>query len=427
MAQDGQSRALGVTFGPSFFAAPDLATGVQSTGTGTFSPKTSGFGAGLNYGVSGGMSVGRAGNFDVGVGLSGFLTFGSSNNRVVDSFSGPGTVNISGYTTPANASINLSTNVIPGTSTATSDIDHTNPQGGREDVTVTDTNIGGADNIGTVTTAGGANSFALNAVATGQGTVNSAAAYGAVAATDGGIFLGAGDLTGLSITTDVSRGFVFTGLDATVAFSTSVNAMAVQAYAGPSYKFIGQSSNTRISVDIPEIAPSATVFPTYSMERTEALFASYFGGVVGGSMSAPIADNLIFSLGLEGGAYYVRETMRGNESYSVAGGVTPVPLTTVNNANGVDFSADGLAWSARISPSVTMALSPRTQLTLGASVDYLSRVATMSRRAAATTSTYAGTGNGNGTLAYNNAAQTNGLTFAPMWSITPTVSFTGQF
>lgn len=367
------------------------------------------------------------GGFDVGVGLSGFGTFASSGTRLRGSFTGPGTISIGGYTTPSNANVTLTTSAAPGTSSANSAITHTNPQGGGEVLTVNTVNVGSATNDFGSNIASGDNSFVLGATATNQGAVNSAAAYGAVAASDGGIFLGAGDLTGLTVTTDVSREFVFGGLDATVASSTNVNAMAVQAYAGPSYKFVGQSANTKISVDIPEVAPSAATFPTYSMDRTEALFASYFGGVVGGSLSTPIAENLIFSLGLEGGAYYVRETMRGDESYSIGGGaVTPVPLTTVTNANGIELSNDGVAWSARVSPSITMAMSPRRQLSIGASVDYLSRVATMSRSAAETaTNTYAGTSDG--TLAYNAPSQTNGLTFAPMWSITPTISFTGQF
>ncbi|NGP17178.1 hypothetical protein [Devosia aurantiaca] len=125
----------------------------------------------------------------------------------------------------------------------------------------------------------------------------------------------------------------------------------------------------------------------------------------------------------EGGAYYVRDTMRGDEHYSIANGGA---VTTVVNAIGIDLSADGLAWSARISPALTMAISPRRQLTLGATVDYLSRVATMSRDVAATaTNTYAG--GTSGTLAYNTASQSTGLIYAPLWSVTPTLSFTGQF
>jgi hypothetical protein len=126
--------------------------------------------------------------------------------------------------------------------------------------------------------------------------------------------------------------------------------------------------------------------------------------------------------------YYTQDSFKGREHYTIEGGSPSVTSTTVNNVNGIDMQDHGIAWSARIAPSVTVALASNRQLTFGGAVDYLSRVASVTRdgSVAVATNTYAGTDDGS--LSYNAASQTvNKLAFAPMWSFTPTVSFTGQF
>lgn len=428
-AQETPGRALGLTLGPNFFVLPDIDTGVVARGQGNFSPRVAGGGIGATLGLSGGLSIGKIGAFDAGIGLSGFGTFGASGNTVVDRFSGPGVVVIGGYTTPGNATIGLTTNSAPGNSAASANVNHTNPQGGGEVIAVNNpVNAGGTVNNYGATIAAGSNSFGLAGVVTQQGAANTAAAYGAVAATDGGLFVGAGDLTGLTVTTGVNRSTIYTGADLTIALANVSGPVSVTGYAGPSYRFLNQSVQTTTTVDIPEASPSATVFPLYSMRRDETLRSNYFGGVVGLSISKPVSDTVVVSLGVEGGAYYVRESYQGRESYSISGGaVAPVPLTTVYNANGVNLESDGIAWSAKISPAVTVALAPNRQLTFGGSLDYLSRVATVSRDGSVgMTSSYAGTDDG--TLTYNAPSQTvNTLSYGPMWSFAPTVSLTGQF
>ncbi|MDB5530587.1 MAG: hypothetical protein JWR51_3690 [Devosia sp.] len=425
-AQDAPASAFGATLGATFFTMPHIDKGIAFGAPGATSSSVGGGGIGATFGLSGGLSVGKFGAYDAAVGLSGFTTIGQSNSTVVDTFTGPGTVTIGGYTTPANANVVLTTNSVPGNSAASAVITHTNPQGGVNNVNL---NVAGNVNSYGASVAAGANSFALGGVVTQQGAVNSAAAYAAVAASDGGVFFAAGDLTGLAVTTNVRRSVIYTGADLSVAMSTNTGGMAIQGYAGPSYRLLDQSSKTTISVDIPEASPTATTFPTYSMARDEQLTSNYFGGVVGLNISKPIADDMTFSLGVEGGVYYVHDNMEGRESYSIAGGApTSVPLTTVNNANGIGMEADGVAWSAKISPSITVALASNRQLTFGGAVDYLSRVASVTRdgSVASATNTYAGTDDG--TLNYNGSSQTaHALSFAPMWSFTPTVSYTGQF
>jgi hypothetical protein len=429
-AQDASSKAIGFTVGPSFFALPDFDAGIVSAGEGLFSPKVDGGGAGFNVGLSGGMSLGKIAGLDAGLGLSTFATVGKSSSTIIDRFSGPGVVVVSGYTTPGGAAINLVTNSAPGNSSASANIDHTNPQGGGEEINVNNPlNPAGTVNNYGASTASGGNSFALVGVVTQQGGINGAGAYGAVAATDGGVFFGAGDLTGLTVTTDVRRNMIYSGADLTFAMATSSGDMSLQGYVGSSYRLLNQSVRTTTTIDIPEASPSATFFPLYSMERDETLTSHYFGGVVGFNVSKPVSNDLTFSLGVEGGAYYTRDSYEGREGYSISdGSLATVPLTNVYNANGIDLDTDGFAWSAKVSPSVTIALAPNQQLTFGGSVDYLSRVATLTRNGSVGTSLNSYAGTDDGALTYNGSSQTtNTLSFAPMWSFTPTVSFTAQF
>lgn len=429
-AQDLPSKSFGMTIGPQVFALPNIDTGVAHSGAGNFSPMVSGTGLGSSFGFSGGFSAGEIKGVDVSIGVSGFASFGHAENTVIDRFTGAGTLSIAGYTTPGNASIDLVTNSTPGNSAASAAINHVNPQGGGEVITVDNPlNGGGSVNNYGATVAGGNASFGLAGVATQQGAVNGAAAFGAVGASDGGVFLASGDLTGLAVATDVTRNILFTGADLSVAFSGNEGSLSFQGYVGPSYRLLDQRITTTTTVDVAEAGAGATTFPLYSMARDEHLVSHYVGGLAGVTVSNPLSDGVTFSLGLEGGLYYVHDSLTGRESYSMGGGSpTLVPVTTVTNTNGLDLSADGVAWSAKVSPSVTYAIAPNRQITLGAAVDYLSRVPTVTRdgTVATVTTTYGGTDDG--ALNYSGQSQTsNRLSYAAMWSFTPTVSLTGQF
>jgi hypothetical protein len=367
---------------------------------------------------------------DASIGLSGFTDFGSASSTVVDEFSGPGSVSIGGYTTPGNSNIGLTTNSGPGNSAASASITHVNPQGGGEVININSpVNPGGAVNDYAASVASGGNSFAYGAVVTQQGAASTAAAYAAVAASDGGVFLGAGDLTGLKVTTNVTRSVAYVGSDLTLAMSGETGTMSLQGYVGPSYRMMGQSITTKTSVDIPEASPTATSFPTFAMIRDERLTSHYVGGVLGLNLAQPLSDTMTLSLGAEGGLYSTFDSLKGSEKYTIDGGSPTVATsTTVDNANGVDQQTNGLAWSAHVAPSVTIAVARNRQVMFGGAIDYLSRVATVTRDGAVSvaSNTYAGTDDGSQT--YNSATSTvTRLAFGPMWSFTPTFSYTGQF
>jgi hypothetical protein len=351
------------------------------------------------------------------------MDIGTANATALDRFSGSGVVAIGGYATPGGANLALVTASAPGNSTASASITHNTPSGGTETTNVIAAISNGAADA-SATTSSGDDSFSFGAVGVAQDAAQAAAAFGAIAASAGGVFLGAGDLTGLQISTEIKRNIVFTGADLTYALAGSNAELSFQGYAGPSYRLLSQDLETTTTVDIAETNSSAVNLPQFAMIRDEDLVSHYFGGVAGLNVSRALSDRVSFALGLEGGLYYTMDSLESQESYTIGGAV---PLRVASN-KGLRLDAEGIAWSARLAPSLTIALAPNRQLTLGGTLDYLSRAATVTRGSAAAIASNSYAGGDDGAMNYNGEMSTShALAFGPMWSFGPTVSLTGQF
>jgi hypothetical protein len=415
------------TVGASAFNGPDGQTGVYnlSGATSTGGLTVDAMGLGISLGIDASIPIGLHGDMETALRIYAFGMLGHASGSVTNTYTGSGVVVIPGYTTPGGTTIALATN--SGASTASSTITHTNPQGGVANSAVAA--AAATQNLYGVTIAPGSNSFSYAGASVGAGGV--VAAYGAVGATDGGIFIAAGDLTGLAITTSFVQDVIYLGKDITLALSGDHGDWSVTGYAGPSYRFLGQRNTTNVAVDIPELEPAAGIlFPDYSMNRVEDLTSHYLGGVVGGEISTAVSATTTLTLGAEGGLYYTIDSLSGRESYTVANGqLVPVPSTTVDNANTAAGSANGLAFAARGNAAFTVSLAENRQITFGGQVEYLSRVATVTRpsSAPALTNTYVA-GSSTGTVTYDTVASSAPiLSFGDMWNFTGTISFTGQF
>lgn len=426
IAQEG-GLSLGVTGGVSVFALPGMETGIfPGDGSGGDPSGTiDDLGAGIHLGASGSYSLGRMGDYDASIGINSFIMVGRSSATQVESFDGPGVVVIPGYTTPAGE-ITLTTN---GTTPA-ADSDVT-AQG--LTLSYDGTNVGGVTNSWGVTVAGDESAFIYGAY-TIDGPNDAASAYGAIGAEDGGIFIAAGDLTGLEIETTVSREILYGGADLTLAIAGSNNNWVLHGYAGPSYRFLGQRGSTDIAINIPEVEDALDlVFPDLSINRDETLSSHYLGGVVGVSGSTTVSDNALLTLGVEGGLYYTVDRLVGTESYFVGNGaLTAVDPVTVVNGNTAFDTDNGMAFAARGNAALTLPIAENRQITFGGQAEYLSRVATVSRgngTGLLTTNTYNPDVNGDiGDLTYDTASDNRPiLSFGSMWNFTGTISFTGQF
>jgi hypothetical protein len=424
-----ENLSLGMTAGIGSISMPGFETGITGTGEGE---SLSASGLGPHLGFSGGLTLGRAGSFDMSLGWSGFGTVVQRGFSQTQNLTGTGFVIISGLTTPGNSSISLATTSGGGTAGASAAVNNANPEGGTANLAVTAPAAGGVQNAAAVTPAAGGESFSYGGVAT-DGASGSALAFGAIGASDGGLFIASGDLTGLAITTTGSSYSFYGGADVSLAFAGVMSErVAVQAYAGPSYRFLGQHNETTISIDVPEAAPSAIEFPTYSMENDYDLDTHYLGGVLGLNASYLLNDHLILTLGGEGGVYHAVDKLRGTQRYVVGGGdngAGPYPEQSVaSTVPGLE--SNGMAWSARGNGLLTVLLGPNRQLSFGGTVEYLSRVANVDQQAPTVTTTGYGTGSDDGSVDYA-AAGAGGaspiLTFGDMWSFTGSVSLTGQF
>jgi hypothetical protein len=364
---------------------------------------------------------------DAAIGWSGFATMGHVGFTGTETFTGPGVVVIPGITTPGNSSISLTTSSGGGLAAANSTITNNNPEGGSSNTAI-DSTAGGGIDAAAVTPSAGRDSFTYAGVV-GNGPGNAAAAYAAIGASDGGIFIGAGDLTGLKISSNFSMDIVYTGADMSVTLSGVVNERtAVQVYAGPSYRYLSQSGESTLSVDIPEVTGSAVTFPEFIMEGNGELKSHYIGGIVGGNVSYIVGPNLIFTLGGEGGLYWVHDKLTGSESYTVQGGnnlVSPYTPQTVTNS-GVSIDGDGLAWAGRLNGIFTVALAPARQLSFGGSVEYLSRVASLRGSPALDSNTYTA-GSDGGSATWSKGGGAPSISYGSMWNFTGTISLTGQF
>ncbi|MDB5542712.1 MAG: hypothetical protein JWQ89_4439 [Devosia sp.] len=381
VVEDAPAFQLTGTAGIVGFHLPDFDTGV-------FDVTDDGLLWGGMLGFSAAAKVGGMDNWDVILGVSAFGAFAGSSNSSTWSPGAPGTLVITGLSTPSNAggpdgpdTITLTTD--GGTNFATSDISGVNPQG--DAAVVGNLSASGTtDNLGVVSPSagGGPNSFIVGAATTGNGT---AAAYGAIADTSGGVFVAAGDIDDLSVETTVTRKLIYLGADITLGLAGEVNdGVSAQVYVGPSYRGLFQTNTTDVNINIAEVNPSAIVIPEFSISTEDDIDSNYFGGVLGGNISFLASDGVTFSLGLEGGVYAVNASWTGQDTYSTCCGDFPngdpsgssPELTITADPITTDF-ADEIAFAARGNAGVTWDLDADKSFTLGGSVEYLSKVATV--------------------------------------------------
>lgn len=435
MAQDDTHAffALGANGGVAVLKLPDGQNGVLTQGNvgGGSDPLM----LGATLGINAVVGAGKIGNLDAFVGASMFGTYANGSSTRTQNFSGVGLVEIPGISTPANASISLTTARAAGSASATINVSDTNPQGGGSTVTVpgqTSAGAGSADSSSSVSPAGVGNSFVWGAANTqvSAGGVGKSLAVGAVADSSGSMLLAVGDLDGLSITTSTQNSIVYTGMDITFGVSGAVNDRTVaQGYVGPSYRFLDQwnKTNYALAVDLPEVAGLATVHPLYSLDRNANVTSNYLGGVIGGSLAMKMTDTVAVSLSGEASLYYAITGVNGSDSVTIAGGsgVAGLPYgpQTVTYGPGTASTYNtGIAYAIRGQASTTIALNKSLDLTLAGSVDYLSRVA---RPANSGNVTYSADAT-NANVSWSSSGQPL-VSFGDMWAFTATGSLTGHF
>lgn len=421
--------ALTVTGGVSAIKLPGLSEAFTD-GAVTTEGAPDNLAYGYTLGVSGAVGLGTVGGYDAFIGINAFGTSASVSNTTTQTFSGRGMVVVSGLTTPSNSSINLSTTRGPAinSQTGVSVLNPNNGEGGGAGVASANLNqANGGGSASTVSSAATGNSFAFGASnATNTPLAPTAAAFGAIANVDGGIFIGVGDLDGLEIDHQTSVDVQYAGADITFGVNKPVDEKSsFQAYGGPSFRYLGQQGSNSLTIDIPEVPGTTVVHPLYTMDREVDIASYYLGGVIGGVYSFAVSDAGTVSLGLEGALYHVGTDIDGQDSYTIAGGSGVAGWgsgsQTVNGPS-VSDSASGIAVAARAQAAYSHRLSDNLQLSLTGMVDYLSAAASPKADVA-----YAATATGDSASWSSGGGGGSIVSFGSMWAFSVSASLTGQF
>jgi hypothetical protein len=380
---------------------------------------------GATIGFGGTVSLGSHDGYNTFAGLTGFLTYATGGSDKTHTFTGPGTVVIQGGAGPNQGAISIATSSSPASANSQVTVSNLGPlnegTGASPNITSPATS---AQDVAFVSASG--NSFSWGGAQTAaNNTVGRAAAYAAIADTNGGVFIAAGDLTGLSIKTDYTTEVFYAGADLTLGASgDGSGGVAFAAYGGPSFRYLGQrnSTNTAITVDVPEYE-AITDFPIFGMSSTEELNGYYLGAVAGLTATMPIDEKSSFTLGGEVAGYYAHASLDSSGVYTVEGG-GPVPyvLQTVT-AKGANYEASEFALALRATAVYSVALNETTQLSFAGMADYLSRVA----RPGVNVDIAGYGGTDDGTVEYESGGSAPRISWGDMLAFSGSVSLTGQF
>jgi hypothetical protein len=418
----GPGYTLTATGGVVAFGMPTQDTGVQATGAfTTIDPSV--WAIGVQGGLSGSFDLAPAGAAGLSLGFDVFGAWAQGSDSTTVNFTGPGTVVIPGYTTP-DGTIALTTAAVPGTVTSTTN-GNAGPLGQMATVT-------GAAAQDVALTKNTADSFAYSVASKAAGAATQGAAYGGLATPDGGILVGTGDLTGLSVNTTETQTITQGGGDIKLGVTGNLSdTVTLEGFVGPSYQFLNQHNVSNTAVNIPGLSVAGSTLPTYSDVRTEDVNANYWGAIVGGNLSTKVSDTVGVELGGQIGIYNLQSSFSGSETFSVGGGSgiggLPLATLTATNANTPSGTANSMAYSAKVNGAVSMDLNESTSVALGASAEYLSAVPVVSH---ATPSLVSATGGADTTYTGapgGLAGATPALGFASMVKYTGTISLLAHF
>jgi len=365
------------------------------------------------------------------IGVNGFATYAYGNFNKTSAFTGPGVVVMQGGAGPNLGYISIGTSSDNDEAHAQLTATNTSPQ--FNNIAVggpADTIAPGAQDV--PFTSGNGQSFIWGGLQTRvDGAGGSSTVYAAIADTNGGVFIAAGNLDGLTLTQNYTTQAFYAGGDVTFGVSGQNGTTTLQGYVGPSYRYLAQRNdmNANLVAEVPEYENLAD-FPTFTMTSSEDLAAHYIGGVAGLQATIPVSNTTAITLGVEGGAYYTTATLDSEGSYSVFGGDLDTaagppdayPLQVVTS-DGQKYQAETIAFAARGTAAYTMAIAQQAQLTFSGTVDYLSAVA----QPAVNTSISGYDGDDDGSVVYQSGGTNDRISWGQMVNFSGSVSLTGQF
>lgn len=428
LAQDQNAPApdpfvYSLTGGVMGMTLPSLPSGVvDATGTVSASGGQTAFGPMI--GIDLGRKLGRVGDFDIAGNLSFFIGTLSSSGTAVTNLSGPGTVRFSSNT-QSTATIDLTTSTTGGTADSDAVVNLTVP-GGFANQHQTVQSLPGQNAVSNwAVTLTSDNTGVVFGGVTTNGSTPSATAVGAAADPTGFTFVGTGDLSGLKVTTTTTRSVVYMGADAAIGFSPpSIDSTSFTPYASLGYRLLRQNTDSRTTFDLP--TPSGTGgFPLLGLQRLELLDTNYYGGGLGLAVSHTVDNDITISGTAEFGVrgFDARYTGRDLAIFPINNGGLELQRFDVGRAAA---EANGVAWFGKGEAGINFPLGPNVLLGVTGTVEYLSKVPTLSRTAPAVQVSQSGS---NATLNYpsNAGAQSTSISFTDSWNFGIKATISGAF
>ncbi|SFZ86233.1 hypothetical protein SAMN02983003_3411 [Devosia enhydra] len=256
---------------------------------------------------------------------------------------------------------------------------------------------------------------------------------GALATTDGAMFVGYGELLGWEVSTDVTQNMVHSGADLTFSQTSSPDGgnVAFTGYAGPSFRYLSTETTTQTSVTPRQFAEYAPDFEyaMFSLDTIETIDTYYAGGVVGGNIDVSLWSGSTLSLGVGGGAYYASSHYASETEATLSGGSAAADESVFSTLNLEPET--GFAYTAKADGKFSAHIGERLQLNFGLGAEYLSRVAS-ARFAGSNGMTVSDTagddvGVPDADFDSSNATGSTILTFGDAMSYKATIGLTGQF
>ena len=324
-------------------------------------------------GVKGSTSVGSTGGWDIVLGINAFGTFGGNSSSWANSVTSQTIV--TGLDTP---------NYSPTPGLAVDNAGNASAifgGAGGAAIGKSITSGGASINQGTVQPDTVGSGFAVSSLAVTPNSGAGFAAYGS--ATGGGFYINSTDGSA-KIDTTVTRSIMYAGADLTLGLAGKFDGGSdVQVYAGPSFRSLSQGIKTALTADIDEAQPSlGNVLPTFTVALNDQLLATYFGGVVGSSVTFDAASDVKITLGMEAGAYSVSSSWNEHDTYSTCCGLDTStgasPTLSVDGPNHTASLGTQVALAAKASAAASWSVDANKTVSLGGNIGYLSAVPTVS-------------------------------------------------
>ncbi|MCD7059646.1 hypothetical protein [Pelagibacterium xiamenense] len=374
---------------------------------------------GFSFGASLFSRIGEVGEAPIYVGWTGALFVGLGESTDTTTYSGNDPLLITGPTGPTAGTIDLVTG--SGAATASGTATLTDSTGDTANVTSSASSPPGDNAVAQFSVTTTETGAALVALTT-DGAGPDASAFSLIADDNGFALVGVGDLEDTTVTSRTSETLLMTSQK--VMFSSPItldDGWAITPTLGPSYNLIARSVHQETLVDVEEPGGLGDTIPLFGIEHDDNLTAHYLGGIIGASISGPIADGWRFSVGTELGVSGYWADYEGTAA-AVIPGVTGISLP------GTDDSLSGATLYNRVSGGVTYLDQNGLTLSFGVHVERLGDVPYV--QTTEVSSPDADFSGGDTEANYSASGETyyeKSIATGPMWNVGATISLTNRF